>query len=354
MQIGGPIDEFSILEELRRSWSHLNRSLLRGALRPPVLELTDGEVALGRFQASTRTIGISRALVASRPWLEVLEVLRHEVAHQYAVEVLGADAERPHGPAFSKAAAHLGVTPQATSAQEQRVVRRVRSLLALAQSPERHEAEAAAAAAHRMLRKHNVHLSQQPRPEDWQVRGVGPVKGRFDAWEKTLAGIVTHHFFVWGVWVPALRVSDGQRGRVLEISGRPENVALAAYAFDFLRATGERLWEAHRRQRGLPGNRQRRTFLAGVMAGFNARLRREATAAEQTGLVWRGDPRLDAWVRVRHPHLRRGRAGTVRGTTAYWEGHRQGQEILLQRPIQESPGRTRRRLTDARRRHPGE
>ncbi len=342
------MDEYAVIEELRRSWSHLNRSLLRGALRPPVIEITGGEVALGRYQASTRTLGISRQLVQQRPWVEVLEVLRHEVAHQYAIEVLGGDAERPHGPAFARAAARLGVAPQATASPEQGVVRRVRALLALAQSPERHEAEAAAAAAHRLLRRHNIALEDHPRPEDWEVRGIGPVKGRFDAWEKALAGLITQHFFVWGVWVPALRVSDRQRGRVLEISGRPENVAMATYAFDFLRATGERLWAEHRRTRALRGNRQRRTFLAGVMAGFDARLAQEARTAEETGLVWRGDPHLDAWVRVRHPHLRRGRRGSVRGTTAYWDGHRQGQEIVLHRPVGEGPGSKRPRLTDAR------
>ena len=39
-------------------------------------------------------------LVTEHPWTVVLEVLRHEMAHQYVDEVLGVHDETAHGPTF--------------------------------------------------------------------------------------------------------------------------------------------------------------------------------------------------------------------------------------------------------------
>jgi len=79
--------------------------------------------------------------------------LKHEMAHQFVHEVLG-EQEAPHGPAFRATCARLGIDqragglPQpAQSADQRRLLERVHKLLALAQSDNQHEAEAAAAAA---------------------------------------------------------------------------------------------------------------------------------------------------------------------------------------------------------------
>jgi hypothetical protein len=55
---------------------------------------------LGRWIESTRTLEISRPLVLEQPWGIVVEVLKHEMAHQYVSEVLGERHETAHGPNF--------------------------------------------------------------------------------------------------------------------------------------------------------------------------------------------------------------------------------------------------------------
>jgi len=328
-----PDREALALRALARAWDRLNRSNLRGALRPPTFELFDAQTLDGRYSPHTRTLGLSRRLVAESPWAEVVEVLRHEVAHQFAIEVLGAADEAPHGLAFRRASARLGLSSTQAAPQD-RIVRKVRALLALAGSPERAEAEAAMAAAHRLMRRHNVELADDEAEASWVARTVGPVKGRFDAWEKALGGLVVRHSFVRGIWVPAWRVADGKRGRVLELCGRSENVEMACWTHDFVGRTGERLWEDHRRRQGLPGRAHRRAFLAGVMRGLDERLLREAAACEETGLVWVGDRALDDFVRRRHPHLRRGTGGRVRGVDAWRAGREAGGRIVLHRPVE--------------------
>ena len=143
--------ERALLNALVHSWNTLNGTLFRGALRPPVLTLVDGR-RLGFWQRDTRTLALGRGLVADASWPVVVEVLKHEMAHQYVDEVLGITDETPHGPAFRQVCERIGADPRAAGRpaadEEPAAIRKVRKLLALAQSANRNEAEAAARAAH--------------------------------------------------------------------------------------------------------------------------------------------------------------------------------------------------------------
>ena len=77
------------VRELLRSWHHFNATLFRRALLPPQLGLTSVATKLGLWLPATRTILLSESLVMDRPWGVVLEVLKHEMAHQYVHEILG-------------------------------------------------------------------------------------------------------------------------------------------------------------------------------------------------------------------------------------------------------------------------
>jgi hypothetical protein len=212
----------------------------------------------------------------------------------------------------------------------------VKALLALAESPNPHEAEAAARMAHRLMRRHNLREAEAHVERAYGFRQVGPAKGRFDPWEKRVAGVLAGHFFVDAIWVPVWLVDRGRGGRALELCGTPENLELAAWVHDFLRETAERLWRDHARAGGL-GDRDRRRYLHGVVAGFEARLVEEGRACDREGLVWAGDPGLDAWVRRRHRHLRSTRVA-VRGGDAFRAGQAAGRELRLHRPITTSGG----------------
>ena len=70
----------------------------------------------GEWRPATRTIVMADHLIRDYPWNVVLEVLKHEMAHQYVHEVLGHQAERPHGERFQEACHRLGVPAWAASA----------------------------------------------------------------------------------------------------------------------------------------------------------------------------------------------------------------------------------------------
>jgi hypothetical protein len=330
--------EAALVRELSATWHQLNDAYFRGALAAPTLELVLSRTTLGCWLPETRTIEISRPLVLERPWGVVIEVLKHEMAHQYVHEVLRETGETPHGAAFRDACARLGVdarasgVPAASDGQD-RVIERIAKLLALAESPNRNEAEAAMAAAQRLMLKHNLDAVQSNAERSYGFLHLGRPSGRVGEHERMVAMILGKYFFVEAIWVPVYRPLEAKRGSVLEICGSASNLAIAEYAHGFLHGTAARLWEEHKRTRGLSGDRERREYMAGVMAGFADKLGRQDAAHRAAGLVWVKDGDLAGYLRRRHPHVRHVRHAGQRRTNAYADGRVAGRQIVLHRPV---------------------
>jgi hypothetical protein len=347
--------ETAVIRELLAAWHHVNDSHFRGSLTTPTLELVPGRSTLGRWIASTRTLEISRPLVCEQPWGAVIEVLKHEMAHQYVNEVLREMSEAPHGRAFRDACERLGVDarasgvpedPRAASpdAPEDRIVQRMARLLALAEIPNRHEAEAAMAAAQRLMLKYNLEALRAAAPRQYGFAQLGRPIGRVGEHERLVAMILGRHFFVEAIWIPVYRPIEGTRASVLEICGTPSNLATAEYVHGFLHQTAERLWREHKQAQGVTSDRHRRAFLAGVMTGFADKLVRQASKSASEGLVWVRDGDLDGYFRRRHPHVRHVRHTGQRRSDAWAQGREAGHAIVLHRPVESASSQGRRLL----------
>jgi hypothetical protein len=221
------------------------------------------------------------------------------------------------------------------------VVRRIRKLLALAKSPNLHEAQAAMNAAQKCMLRHNLESVDGPTAQ-YDFRSVGPVKQRFDRWEYRLVSLLAEHFFVQVLSVPAYMPDKGKWGRTTECMGTPENLAMAVYVHDVLRETALRLWRDHKARTRLNANRARRSYLLGVISGVDHKLEQQQQAHQREGLVWVGDPELKHWMAARHGSIRSTRAKPLAVHSAYRSGHQDGQSIVLHRPI---TSETRRGLT---------
>jgi len=338
--------EASLLRELMRCWRELCYTYFKDGLKPPVMRLAEGASRLGAWDRQTRCIELSRSFVLESSWGSVVEVLKHEMAHQYAHEVLGAVDETAHGPAFQRTCMHMGIDPAASGTPEprdegdERILKKVADLLSLAQSQNQHEAENAAALAQRLMLKHNVALSEAPGRRHYAFRHLGSIKGRHQESEHILAGILADHFFVEVIWVYGYRPEDGKRGSVLEVCGTNANLEMASYVHDFLQHTAERLWKEHKRQLGIRRNRDRRSYIAGVMEGFRERLRSEKRRAAEKGLVWVGDADLRRYYRKRHPHVRSVRLQGHGHTDARHHGRAAGRNIVLHRGVKDGAGQS--------------
>jgi predicted SprT family Zn-dependent metalloprotease len=335
--------ERALLRELFAEYRRINEGVFKSALTPPTIQLVSSGSRLGCWTRDTRTLELSRELVTRHGWGVVVEVLKHEMAHQYVHEALGRTHEPPHGPvyrdvcrSFSIDASSAGV-PEAREKGEEKIVERVARLLALAESPNVHEAEAAASAAQRLMLKYNVTLQKEAGSRGYAFAHVGRATGRVSESERILAMVLGKHFFVEVIWVPVYRALEGKRGSVLELCGSPANLAMAEYVHSYLTDTAERLWMDHRASSGVRGNRDRRTYLAGVMSGFAEKLSRQAVSSREEGLVWVKDADLAHYFRGRHPHVRHVRYAGNRKNEAFARGRDAGRRIVLRRGMEGAP-----------------
>jgi predicted SprT family Zn-dependent metalloprotease len=129
----------------------------RQRMRRPLFAIKDMQTRWGNWSQEKREISLSRQLVLNYPWDSIRDVLLHETAHQIAQQLFGASMQRAHGPAFKQACEVLRIHPAASAAYQplqdrflqdhssnyDKRMLRIKKLLALAESKNRFEADAA-------------------------------------------------------------------------------------------------------------------------------------------------------------------------------------------------------------------
>jgi hypothetical protein len=345
------------LRRLAEAWDDLNYRHLRSRLKPPSIQLHESERRWGACDSRRRLITISKRQVLAYTWESVLETLKHEMAHQFVSEALDGDDEPPHGRLFREACRMLQTDPSPrgdggvsllrpggagarASADDARLLK-IQKLLALADNnPDEHEAKAAFARASELMLKYNLGATQA-RP-DLVHRTLGESSGRVPHHHYLVASILQRHFFVQCIWVDSYTAQTGVRGHVLEVMGTRANVDMAEYVHACLLRQGEALWKAYKQERRITDRRAKREYLDGLLNGFRRQLEETSRRSQERGLIWVGDPQLDAYVRRRHPRTTTTRLSGVRPTGVRADGVAAGSELRLRRPLEEAAGRGRR------------
>jgi len=335
--------EAQLVRELRRTYDWENYARFGDRLKHPVLVLSDSARRLGQWVRDGRLLSLSRQLVLDRPWPEVVAVLEHEMAHQFVDEVLGVRDESAHGETFARVCAERGIDGRAagapiavTGADGDRMLERIRKLLALAGSANQHEAELAMKTAHELMLRHNIDVAAARTERTFEVRHVGDPGKRGNRAETGVITLLTEFFFVEAIRIPVYLPRLGRRGNVWELSGTRANLEMACHVYSFLLATCDRLWRDNRHDARVRSGRDRRAYQAGVIAGFGAKLKAERVELRGTGLVWRGDAGLRDFYRTRHPKIATFRhAAPV--NAAHSAGREAGGKVVLHRPIERGP-----------------
>lgn len=338
--------ERASLRALQQVYDELNRSLFKSRLQPPPLMFVDGHQRLGVWCSDPRRIELARDLLLQQSWGTLVEVLKHEMAHQYVEEILHVVDEGPHGSTFRRVCQERSIdykaagvpTSSPIAEEQQRVLSRIAKLLSLAQSSDLHEAQTAMSVAQRLMLKYNLEHATEPASRGYRFVHIGRPTGRVGEAERLLAALLAEHFFVEVIRVPVWRPLEGKRGSVLEVCGTDENVEFARYVHAFLEDTAERLWAQYRIERALRGNAERREFVAGVMAGFRDKLMREKRRQRQQGLVWVGDADLAGFMKRRHPHVRWLRGAARSRPESFAHGREAGKRIVLHKPVKSGSG----------------
>ena len=354
--------ERDVLFHLQAAWRDLNYQIFDDQLERPMVQLIDHERTLGLWDSAKRVISLQRTLVMDSPWLEVLEVLKHEMAHQYVDEICRVHHEPPHGPTFKRVCRERGICGAASGEvtvdpQVERLLSRINKLLALAQSDNIHEAEQAAKRAQALLTQHHLKLASR---EDYSpLEGMrfcqlGQPKGRHYQYEYSLINLLSKHFFVSCVWVGGVSIStskDGKikKGRVVEACGRPEDLEVASYVYDFVLNHLKIAWDAYRKAHKVSGLRQRLSFSLGLVRGFASKL--DEVVPESSGeraLIQLSQQHAHKFLGLRYPHTRQRQVGGWSPSDDYHSGFETGQSLRLRRGVSQSSSNTQPKLLPGR------
>jgi hypothetical protein len=331
-------------------WKQYNEEYVEGRMQMPTFRIGTSGSTLGLWDGTRREITLSARHILRDDWTSVLDTLRHEMAHQYVLEILEVTDESAHGVAFSRVCERMRCSSEAATpvtrlagAGPDKTLRVIQKLLSLAESPNENEAQAAVQKARRLLVKYNIDIVELDRQRDFDTRILGKVKARHTSAELWVGSILNRFFFVESLWCQSYDAANDRRGTVLQIFGTPENLDLAAYVYDYLLGLLPILWVEYRDSRSLRDNRERQRYFAGVMEGFFTKLSaQEKTMVTSEALVWKGDPQLRKFFKYHNPRVVTRYGGSVTRSETYEDGVAEGKKVSIRKPVdseQKSRGR---------------
>jgi len=348
--------ERRILHGLACEWENALETLNppdKHRMRKPFFSLRDMRGKWGYWAGEKNEICLSRELVLDHPWDTICEILHHEMAHQYAEQALGGHDESPHGPKFKRACHLLRANPKASGSykplderilqyspsSKDKIMSRVKKLMALAQSQNQYEAESAMAKAHQLISKYNIDILARDEDRHFVSIFVGHPALRHFREDYHLAGLLQDFYFVYGIWVPAYVLNRGKMGSVLEISGTMQNVRIASYVHDFVTRFIDSQWQRYNKKKAL--NRYRKTdFAVGIVKGFRSKLKLQYTERSgnkgEPGLIKIEDPLLQEHVNYRYPYTASVRGKVLRGhKDVVRDGINIGKKLVISKGITE-------------------
>ena len=288
-------------------------------MQRPTFAIKELKSQWGTWSPDKREISLSRQLVLNYPWDSIRDVLLHEMAHQMAQQLWSRSGQMPHGTAFKRAcrllhidsAASVNYAPlqdrllrDTSNAHDKRMLR-VKKLLALAESQNRFEAEAAMIKAHELIARHNIELNHHEGKRQFLSIFLGAPALRHPREDYHLANLLQDYYFVSGIWVPTYVFEKQKMGRVLEISGTAQNLKIADYVHNFIVQFIDTQWRKYNHEKGL--NRYRKTdFSVGIIEGFRNKLElsvvKRKTKKDIFALIQKGDPQLHEYFKLKYPH----------------------------------------------------
>ncbi|MDT8378857.1 MAG: DUF2786 domain-containing protein [Desulfotignum sp.] len=256
------------------------------SLPVPTVSIVAGKNRLGYWTPHNQVISISRHLIENNLWETVLEIFKHEMAHQYVSEYF--DNADCHGKSFKAACDVLGVHPAFAGSdfnrkeqlaafmgtlpeKAQTLLRRVEKLLALGQSSVESEARAASRKANYLLNKYNLDRIHRDETDSSDIRYLylRTGKKRMESIEKMILGFLEEFYFVNCVIATIYDAAIGEEYKAGVLIGRKEALVVAEYVYRFLLNTSRALWKDFRKKHS--GRRTGKVaFDSGFMKGIRS------------------------------------------------------------------------------------
>jgi len=354
---------------LAREWTAINE-YYRLNLTRPLFALGDYKGKHGEWNPISRTITMNRSTIRKYPWHVIVDILKHEMAHQTVSECSPYDTT-PHGIHFRLACERMGLPDWAMSATgdlpaeipnwrktslnetEERLLDRTNKLLALAQSDNEHEASLAMQKVRELYAKYNLDEFERRKESSFVSWFINYRRKRIENWQSIVLVILDKHFFVRTISFREYDAKDLTDYCAAEIIGKKQNVMMAEYVYTFLEKTVHSLWEKHLSENPslqfVPHPRlrsERRHFLIGVLDGFMKHLDEtngfqglDRTERDCIGLIKAADMELDSHFRRKYPRTSiRSSSGFNPDRESYRSGVNEGQKIRIHKPVSDNKG----------------
>ncbi len=330
-------------------------------LTTPTIDISSGESRLGWWSFETKTISISSHLIKTEVWDIVLEVLKHEMAHQY-VSTFYENADI-HGQYFKLACKKLGVHKAFVAggkdynqrlkefkgdlpADAQKMLRKVEKLMALGQSNNQAEAQAASRKANYLLNKYNLQRINTG-DDDPNIRylTICHKKKRIESIQKALLSILRDYYYVNCLTSRTYHAGDDAIYKSMVLIGREEALIVAEYVYHFLLDTSQALWQNFRKK-----HRAKRGQKVSFDMGFTAGIRNNHELMFDEEIKTNGNPSLPvqlttALMAKNHeanrkeesrlfPKLKQGRYGRHQASSgAFKEGFKNGKNTHINKGV---------------------
>ena len=324
-------------------------------LAPPVFEISTSITQLGSWRSGVRSLKISEHLILSYPWSTTLQVLKHEMAHQYCSEVIGREAPA-HGEDFKKACFLLGVIPEFRGCRvvttellhelslrdkgrgkANPILQKIEKLLALGKSPNIHEAEAALQKASALIEKYQVDQLSCLVDAEYRVVVIETGKKQVATYKRHILRILQDFFYVRVVLSNAYTPMSNGVQKTFELMGTSENTAIAEYCYYFLENQLELLWKDVRLRTARSARTQKNSYYLGVVLGFSQKLKAqqqnnplETSHSQHHELLLLADRKLDNFVQMYFPRLKKSQTRRSRvDSDMYHKGVAEGRKLTL-------------------------
>jgi len=355
--------------QLQREFEHQCWSY-KVDLRTPIFGISTVKSTYGCWRPEYSTIEISETLITSYPWDVVVNVLKHEMAHQICTEIFRV-SNAGHGAIYQRACDMIGldprfrtssgdlpqgvkesVAPDELTRDGRHFIEKVRKLLALAQSENEHEANLAMAKAGELMDKYNLRQVAEYNRHGYGNVLINRKKKRLERYQRKIAHILRDFFYVYVVLSSQYDPYLDTEHKVIDIMGRTENVEVAEFVYYFLENKIMSLWNENKDKLNGHGLRARNSYLNGLLQGFYDKLLQQNSAqrasygrsgvscSDTTSvMVVDSDAGLEHYVKQCYPRLSKYSVSTVKmDLDIYSQGMVDGKKIVLHKGVHSRDG----------------
>jgi predicted SprT family Zn-dependent metalloprotease len=347
--------------ELRKGYDRINWEY-KLKLYPPLIQIVDVSSFWGQWSPHDRKIKISKRLIDNHSWDIVLNILKHEMAHQIDSDKFNGSGD--HGEGFKHACKMLCLpiefqnsnldvgakifnwreTALEDDAQDEnhKMIRRVEKLLSLAQSSNEHESLVAMEKVMQIYQIYNVNRIDRNIKSNYIYAIINLKKLRVESYQSAICNVIQEFYFTDVVFSRLYDSKTFKSYQTIELFGTKENVQMAEYVFHFLNSKVLDLWNSFSKINKL-SVKFKRSYMIGVLRGFKDKLKSIKT--ESMDIITSGkmlklkeqDADLHQFIRQRYPRLSKGKSSNSSiYSEAFESGKKDGKSIVINKGIENS------------------